>query len=115
MTELQSSDREVISTLFNSTDFVDLFEIHERFVLSLAQILEALERLASLGFVEREALTAKLTKAGREWVVLSRRALFFSPHKDWRVFGARDRIVEENEPYLPDWSRVDKEHFRGLS
>lgn len=114
LSEFNSSDREVIGALYDASDWVDLFEVHEAYVLSPAQVQESVERLAKVGYVERDGLHARLTEEGREWVVSSRRALFMSPTKDWRRFEIEDRIIAENEPYLPNLKKLDREFFANL-
>jgi hypothetical protein len=90
---------------------MDLFELHEEYVLSPGQVLESIERLSAVGYVQRDGLRAKLTDEGRQWVMFSRRELFMSPHIDWRSFETNDRLVEEFEPYFPSLKKVDRGHF----
>ena len=115
MTEVSSSDREVISALFEASDWLDLFDLHLDFVLSPGQVLDSVERLQAGGYLERKGLHARLTDLGREWVIASRRELFMNPARDWRSYEAKDRLVRENEPYLPDFAKVDRKFFVELA
>ncbi|WP_157726805.1 hypothetical protein [Qipengyuania flava] len=101
----------MIGALYDASDWADLFEVHQAYVLSPAQVQESIERLAKVGYVERDGLHARLTGEGRAWVISSRRSLFMSPLKDWRQFEVEDRIVSENEPYLPNLQKLDKDFF----
>lgn len=114
MSEFNSSDREVIRLLFSSQDWVDLYSLHEGLGLSPAQIVDILERLKAVDLAESHDALARLTKAGRDWVLAARGAIFCDINKDsWRPSRAQlfSDATSPSTPYLPDLQLVDRDFF----
>lgn len=87
-------ERIIVRRLFEATGYVDLFEFHERYRISAAQILDCCDRYGREGLIQRSGMKAQLTAAGRLQVWQNRRAMFsvgraanwryFKQPKDWR-------------------------------
>ena len=108
-----SSFRLVARYLFDSVDYFDLYELHEKYKLSPGQILDATAWLSENGYVEQSGTKARLTAEGREWLIRERFWLFQSDEKPWREVpdGLRVERIRPNEPYMPDLTQVQKGFF----
>lgn len=117
MTDYSSSDREVIRFLFAADDWADLYELHTKFSLTPAQVLDIIERLAKAGFAETQGIHSRLTLEGRQWVIEARDQIFFGVGS--RSWTFSDKIVSDAEnqldPYLPDLKLLDRDFFIGLA
>jgi DNA-binding PadR family transcriptional regulator len=114
-----SSDREFIRYVFSSKDWVDVYELHVQFQLSPGQIVDIVGRLRAHGYVELEGTRARLTPAGRDWVLRHRGVVFKSDAVRFRseleeAVGLSPTI-EPGKPYLPDLSEIDRQFFENLA
>ena len=113
-----SSDREVIRFLFAGMDWSDLYDLHIQFRLSPGQALDIVERLVTADFAELDGTKARLTTAGRTWVLEARNRIFRgSEHEAWRARAHEipDNTKDTQSPYMPDLSLVDQEFFIKLA
>jgi hypothetical protein len=96
--------RELLRDLFKAPGGLELFHFHEKYQVTPAQILVAVEPLLRLGVIESEAHRIRLTTYGRKWVVANRARIFLqSIDQFWKtppVALSADRI-EPFEPYVP--------------
>jgi hypothetical protein len=118
MIDYSSSDREVIKFLFSGSDWCDLYELHKRFNLSPAQILDIVERLKTVGLAEIDGVRARLTPDGRMWVIAARDEIFFgNGDQDWKHYNqaAAYKSLDTVEPYLPDLRIIDRNFFLNLA
>src|SRR5689334_20346450 len=113
--ELSSADKELLLALYSTKDWVDLYVLHERFLLSPGQILSSSERFGKLGVLEADGLRARLTSRGRRWVVEHRNVLLQSGRdRSWTSPSLRPILSRKSaaEPYLPDLRRIDFNFFK---
>jgi len=118
MTTFSSSDREVIRFLFKREDWADLYDLHEEFGLSPAQVLDIVERLAAVNFADLDGIKSRLTPAGREWIVAAREDIFFGTDNGiWRPMGDEllAAAIGPSSPYLPDLHLIDRRFFIKLA
>lgn len=77
---VDSEDIIIIKGLME-TGTLDLYSIHQRFLLSPAQIVRSLQRLHSIGILEYDAEKAKITEFGESWIIANRKELFLKQKK----------------------------------
>ncbi|MFH5774394.1 hypothetical protein ACHFJ0_09070 [Paracoccus sp. NGMCC 1.201697] len=109
---MESFDREVISLLYTTDDWVDLYQLHEMKLLSPGQLASTLLMLMKDGLCEIEGMSARLTAKGRDWVFSKRKEIFLVAARDWaRKTSQNPQSIDRDEPYLPDLSRLDVNFF----
>lgn len=114
MIEIGSAEREILRLLFAASgNYVDLYVLHQRYVLSAAQFSRALRQLEQRGLVEWDCLKARLTEKGTTWLLRNRKAIFLSVNRPWRDMpdNLKRASVVATEPYLPKLSGVDRNFF----
>jgi len=115
MEAITTFEREVISALFSAKGWVDLYDLHEKYLLSPGQLVHAARKFDQLGIVEWTETRLKLSDHGRHWVLVNRSTLFLqrSP-RFWAI--DFDGIVREpshpSEPYMPKIRAVRAKFFR---
>ena len=111
-----SYEREVILSLFQAPGWFDLFELHERLLLSPAQIASVLMFLTGEGYCKVEGTKAKLTESGTIWVLRNRKKIFMVSDRKWT---STESTVSERrtpgDPYMPRLRSVDEDFFRKLA
>jgi len=114
MDNYASFEREIIRTLFESQDWVDLFDLHERYMLSPGQLSFAVRRLKGLGIIETNGLQVKLNARGRKWVFAHREPLFLRGNRFWAAQNDQvgDAQLSPLEPYMPKLKSIRADFFR---
>lgn len=118
LTNYSSSDREVIRFLFASMDWSDLYDLHIEFRLTPGQVLDIVERLVAANFAELDGTKARLTSAGRAWILEARDSIFRGSRQEpWRPSAHEilENPKDQKSPYMPDLSLVDQEFFIKLA
>lgn len=113
MMEHSSSFRLIVRYLLGSEDYLDLYSLHEKYCLSPGQILDATTWLKDSGYIDQIGLKARLTAAGRDWLIAERFSVFQTKEKPWEEVpeGLTIERVLPNEPYMPDLSQVQRGFF----
>lgn len=115
MIDISSSDKEVIAALFAEQNWLDLYSLHERFRQSPGQLTSLIRKLLLVNLVEVHALKARLTAAGKQWVLANRRALFLTPRArtwaDYHPTNGGHMPRDPFTPYMPELSSVRTEFF----
>lgn len=110
MNRPSSAEIEIMRHLFTSPrGSIDLYELHQEFMLSSGQLANVCRRMAEIGVLKIEmkdelpTLMVSITPSGRQWVVRHRKRLFLSPSdRPWatatRETSAR---LDVFAPFLP--------------
>lgn len=108
--DMKSSVRELAKHLFDVEGPVDIYDLHERYLIGAAELLAAIKTLKDLGIVahEREGFVS-LSAEGRNRIWEMRRVLLVSDARPW-ADPQLDRR-DPSSPYLPDLSKVDRAFF----
>jgi hypothetical protein len=113
---IPSHQREVILFLYESEGWVDVYQLHQEKLLSTGQIASVLLDLRESKYCVIRGLSAKLTEAGRNWVVSNRMELFLKVSRDWaQPLPKNDKSVLPNEPYLPNLGQIDRNFYKKLA
>jgi len=107
---MKSSIRELARALYANEGPVDVYELHERFLLSSAELLSSIQFLQGIGVIseERDGFV-RLSPQGRERIWDKRHELLMSRDRPWTAI-ALDRL-DPAAPYLPDLSKVELSFF----
>src|SRR6266404_4761084 len=115
--KLPVEDRLIIRELFSRSVDVALYELHEKFRLSPAQISRAVRHLKSFGLIEERDDHIYLVPEGRIWILRHRIALFCSNTKGyWKRtadYSSRPHY-ELDTPYMPEKKSVSRRFFERL-
>lgn len=112
-------DREILRTLFEENNAVDVYTFYEKYNLLPTKILNSIRRLLEIGVVmfNPEALSVSLTEDGRYWVVANRREIFMQKIElSWKEPPA-SYVREQREiaePYVPKRRYISKKFFKSL-
>jgi len=105
-----SAEIEIMRNLFASpSGSIDLYELHEEFLLSSGQLANVCRRMAEFGVLEIEmedgfpTLLVTITPTGRQWVVRHRKRLFLTPSdRPWAVaIRETSQRLDLFAPFLP--------------
>ncbi len=105
----------VVRELYKTTDWVDLYQLHKKYLLSPIQLLDFCEKLLEIEVIEIEGRKARITDFGRKWSVKNRYKIFSSEGpwaKGSPYLQLERRAVEK--PYLPKLKLLDKDFFLKL-
>lgn len=114
MRDFSSYERECLSALFASSDWLDMFVFHEKYLLSPGQVASFMRRFEEGSVIEAQGGRARLTEFGRRWVLANRAVIFLVSNRVWAeapqimVEAAR---INPFEPYLPDLKRLQERFF----
>lgn len=101
---LGSAEREILRRSFNSFGAIDLYALHEEFLLSPGQLSRATRQLTSLGLAEVDGLKLKLTTGGLEWIFQNRHDLFLRDRNRHWAEPPEELLrvpVDAAKPYAP--------------
>ncbi len=112
MSKMNSLHNKILKTLYKANSKLDAFTLFKRMKVSFSEYTQAVNVLIENKIVEKDEYTLRLTKIGREKVLVRLNAngtLF----KHWRnvpedFMGPQMPI---NEPYIPSIKRLDKKTF----
>lgn len=108
---LFSEDIELIKKLLDC-DTVNLYDLHNQFLLSPAQIATAIDRLIDKNHVTLEGMTLKVTEKGKEWLKADASVILASERRQyWRELPSDMLQVQVgvNEFYKPNIDKIRKE------
>jgi hypothetical protein len=105
----------IIRDLYKSNDWVDLYSIHKKYLLSPIQMLDFCQASSEKGIIEIEGRMARITDFGRIWSIKNRHRIFSSerPWAKGSSYLRKDRRAVE-QPYLPKLELLEKDFFLGL-
>jgi hypothetical protein len=107
---MRSSVRELAKALYDGEGLVDLYSLHDRFLLGPAELLRALRVLERIGIVAEECDgVVKLSVDGRKRIWALRRSLLSARDRPWATMEL-DRL-DPAAPYLPDLAKVERSFF----
>lgn len=110
-----SSKREILSALFQADDWFDLYKLHEQYQLSPGVVAQTIFFLQERDLLEIEGMKAKLSEAGKAWVFLNRKSIFYAADRNWAQPKQNDEAkVDAGSPYMPRMRSLDKKFFRDL-
>jgi predicted methyltransferase len=91
-----SEVRELLRAVYATNSALDLYELHQKYLLSPAQVLRAVRLLAELGIVSvgDNSQSVALTDRGRNWVLANRRRIF-SKHAYWKTVPNEDGLARQ--------------------
>src|SRR5690349_6164861 len=99
-----SFEKEILRALFECGDWLDLYTIHEEYLLSPGQLSYAVRNFARDRIVEADGLLVRLTEHGQKWVFAHRREIFLSDRHRYWVEPFNDSALPPmpvTQPYLP--------------
>jgi hypothetical protein len=99
-----SFEREILRTMFERGDWLDLYTLHEEFLLSPGQLSNAVRNFARNEIIEVEGLLVRLTEQGKKWVFAHRREIFLTDrNRYWAKPFDHDAQppIPTTQPYLP--------------
>lgn len=107
---MRSSVRELAKALYEGEGVVDLYALHDRFLLGPAELLRAFRVLKRIGIVaeERDGVV-HLSVDGRRQLWAWRRSLLVARERPWATMEL-DRL-DPAAPYLPDLAKVERSFF----
>lgn len=79
--QLSSADKKILLTLYQRSDNINVYEFHERFSFSPAQLSRFTRRFQELDIIEYSNETIKLTEHGKAWILNNRKEIFLTPTK----------------------------------
>jgi hypothetical protein len=112
-------DREILRTLFEKDDAVDVYKFYQKYNLLPTKILTSIRRLQEIDVVvfDAETLSVSLTNSGRYWVVANRREIFMQKiDLSWKAPPAsyvREKR-DTTEPYVPKRRYISRNFFESL-
>jgi hypothetical protein len=117
MDDFTSFERETIRVLFASSDWIDIFVLHERYMLSPGQLSHAVRKLAALNVIDVSGLNVRLNSRGRKWVFVNRRMLFM--RNEVRFWASRHDPTQHPSispatPYMPKLKAVRTDFFKKI-
>lgn len=116
---MNSVDKILIKHMVNSIDWCDLYQLHEKCLLSPGQLSRSLRGFIGSGIVEiGPKLSARPTAKGRLWVLANRRQLFLSPvHRRWAESISKAQVSTEQSyvPRMPPLNGLNRDFFVALS
>lgn len=89
---------------------MDLYKLHEEYLLSPAQLSCTIRKLIEIDAVELNGLLARLTDCGRKWIFAERRRIFLSDRQRYWAYsvGAEPAArMPVYNPYLPKLKNMD--------
>ena len=108
---LNSAERELLLELFRNRDGIDVYRLHQRYMLSPGQLAEALAAFGERGLVEYLNRRARLTDKGREWLLAGRKEMFFS--SDTPTWKATVCAADTDPNYAPKPAKMISRFFWG--
>lgn len=112
---MSSLESIVIREMYKATDWVDLYQIHKKYLLSPIQLLDFCEYLSEIEVIKIEGRKAKITDFGRKWSIKNRYKIF-SSERPWAKGSPYLQLERRavHEPYLPNLKLLDKDFFLKL-
>lgn len=112
---LLSHEREILRKAFSKREWVDLYPLHEKTLISPGQLYAATSKFGQLGLLELNGIYVRLTDSGRRWVMTHRHSIFYdSNSRPWAA--PSSKWVKEphpaTAPYLPALGRIERSFFR---
>lgn len=108
---LFSEDIELIKKLLKSNT-INLYELHNDFLLSPAQVATAIERLVANDYVALEGMSLTVTEKGKEWLKGDASVILVSERiRYWRELPS-DMLQPQlgiDELYKPNIDKIRKE------
>lgn len=100
---------------YNSRDWVDLYSIHKRYLLSPLRLLEVCDELSMRKIIDLEGNSIRITDEGVRWTVKNRHSVF-SSERPWARPSQHVTIPKRKptDPYLPNLKMVERDFFLGL-
>ncbi len=110
-----SSKREILHALFQADDWLDLYKLHEQYRLTPGIVAQTVFFLQERDLLEIEGMKARLSEAGKAWVFLNRKRIFYATDRVWVQPKQTDESrADANSPYLPRARSLDKKFFQDL-
>lgn len=109
-----SPEREILRALYEARDWLDLYILHERYLLSPGQLSSAVRKFEAAGIVVSQELKVRLTDRGIIWLLKYRKSIFMSGHsRPWAKIRSnmRKEPIDPFSPYLPTLKFVDENFF----
>ena len=104
--KFNSAERELLLEAIGMKGWVDIYILHDKFLLSPGQLSNAVRRLEALGLIISDGLLIKMTDLGRRSLVRQRRTvLWANQSRNWVVIPdeLQAPTVQPRELYLPDF------------
>jgi len=113
---ITSEDREMLKCIYKHAGKLDVYFLHEKFLLSPGQLSRLIRKFTAWNVITEKEGTLYLTELGQKWLLENERKIFCDVNKYWKecpdIFKAPQLNV--GTPYLPDFSIIDKEFFRNI-
>ncbi|WP_445682651.1 hypothetical protein [Radicibacter daui] len=98
----QSFEIEILKTLYQKQDWVNVYYFHEKYLLSAGQISNFIRRYGKFEIINFKNYEIKLTAKGINWLIANRRHIFLTKkNRHWAYFKA-DPKLKIGDPYLPN-------------
>jgi DNA-binding PadR family transcriptional regulator len=101
---IHSEDREILRDLYSSIESIDVYQFHDKYMLSPGQVARVIRKYEKSGVIEMEGGSISITKMGRKWLIKNRREIFFSVNRDaWEHIPDEFLSAQNKENYIPKW------------
>lgn len=98
--------REVLKVLYESSNFVNLYVLYERYSLLPYDVYRIISILYKIGYIVRGDFQVSLTMDGRKYIFSHRKELFAKVKKYWKQSPAEFTMLKEEGVYLPSFKTV---------
>lgn len=114
--KISSSKREILNILYEQDNWVELYSLHQKYRLSPGVVAEFVSVLIDNKLIVANELSVKLTNAGRHWMYLNRKKIFYDVSRTWAVANLKNEVeMKINNPYMPRLVSIDKKFFEKIS
>lgn len=99
-----SFEKEILRALFERGDWLDLYELHEEYLLSPGQLSYAVRKFDRDEIIDVDGLLVRLTEQGQKWVFAHRREIFLADRNRYWAELSDHKVqtpMPAVQPYLP--------------
>ncbi|PZP53744.1 MAG: hypothetical protein DI586_10685 [Micavibrio aeruginosavorus] len=113
---ITTEDREMLKYIHEGGGVLDPYLLHEKFLLSPAQITRLIRKFTVWGIIKEEEGILHLTDKGAEWVFKNRRLVFCQVETYWKRCPKQYQASQlpVGTAYLPDFEALDKDFFKKI-
>jgi hypothetical protein len=105
-----SFEKEILRSLFERGDWLDLYQLHQEYLLSPGQLSYAVRKFVHNEIIEVEGLLVRLTEHGQKWVFAHRREIFLADRNRYWAEPSDHKMqtpMPVTQPYLPKLNKAN--------